>query len=77
MVDGILVSRKLKPGGQIVLVEYNTDAGNQWVPYSLSYDTWRQLAGHCGFVATCKLAAVDSRFLGEIYSAHCRTVRTD
>ena len=44
-----LVRSYLKPDGQIVLVEYNTDAGNPWVPYPLSFDTWQQLAGQCGF----------------------------
>ena len=71
-----LAASYLKPGGQIVLVEYNTDAGNRWVPHPLSFDTWRQLAGRYGLLATHKLAAVPSRFLGEIYSAQSRTART-
>lgn len=64
-----LVHDALKPGGQIVLVEYNTDNGNLWVPFPLSFPTWRELAMQCGFVNTSKLAAAPSRFLGEIYSA--------
>ena len=71
-----LVMSYIKPGGQIVLVEYNTDAGNLWVPHPLSFDTWQQLAARCGLVATRKLAAVPSRFLGEIYSAQSYTART-
>ena len=71
-----LAASYLKPGGQIVLVEYNTDAGNLWVPHPLSFDTWQQLAGRCELLATRKLAAVPSRFLGEIYSAQSRTTRT-
>src|SRR6185312_1071147 len=27
----------LKPGGRLVLVEYNADRGNHWVPYPLSF----------------------------------------
>lgn len=71
-----LVMSYLRPGGQIVLVEYNTDAGNRWVPNPLSFDTWRELAGRCGLVATRKLAAAPSRFLGEIYAAQSHTART-
>jgi ubiquinone/menaquinone biosynthesis C-methylase UbiE len=59
----------LKPGGRLLLVEYNTDSGNTWVPYPLSYPTWETLARHSGFVETRLLAARPSRFLGEIFSA--------
>ena len=59
----------LRPGGHLVVVEYNTDQGNSWVPYPLSYATWATLAARSGFTATRRLATVPSRFLGEIYSA--------
>jgi ubiquinone/menaquinone biosynthesis C-methylase UbiE len=59
----------LRPGGRLLLVEYNTDRGNPWVPYPLSYRTWETLARTAGFTATQLLARVPSRFLGEIYSA--------
>lgn len=59
----------LRPGGRFILVEYNADRGNLWVPHPLSYPTWESLAARCGLVQTRKLAAVPSRFLGEIYSA--------
>ncbi|MCC6614093.1 MAG: methyltransferase domain-containing protein [Anaerolineae bacterium] len=59
----------LKPGGRLLLVEYNTDRGNTWVPYPLSYPSWEALARRAGFVDTRKLFARPSRFLGEIYSA--------
>jgi ubiquinone/menaquinone biosynthesis C-methylase UbiE len=59
----------LKPGGRLILVEYNADRGNPWVPYPLSYETWRDLARECGFASTRLLTTVPSRFLGEIYSA--------
>jgi SAM-dependent methyltransferase len=59
----------LKPGGRFILVEYDTDRGNHWVPYPLSYRTWHALAPACGFGATRLLATVPSRFLGAIYAA--------
>lgn len=59
----------LKPGGRLVLVEYNADRGNIWVPHPLSYPTWEKLALANGFVGTRLLATIPSRFLREIYSA--------
>ncbi|HEX6543656.1 MAG TPA: class I SAM-dependent methyltransferase [Ktedonobacterales bacterium] len=67
-----LVRGMLKPGGRLVLVEYNADRGNPWVPYPLSYLTWAALARTNGFVETRLLATVPSRFLREIYSALSR-----
>ena len=64
-----LVRGMLKPGGRLVLVEYNADKGNLWVPHPLSYPTWETLALANGFVGTRLLATVPSRFLREIYSA--------
>lgn len=64
-----LVRGMLKPGGRLVLVEYNADKGNLWVPHPLSYPTWEKLALANGFVGTRRLATVPSRFLREIYSA--------
>jgi ubiquinone/menaquinone biosynthesis C-methylase UbiE len=64
-----LMHRMLKPSGRLVLVEYDADKGNSWVPYPLSFDTWRALADASGFTDTRKLATVPSRFLGRIYSS--------
>lgn len=59
----------LRPGGRLILVEYNTDSGNLWVPHPLSYPTWAELAHQAGFTGTKLLATVPSRFLKEIYAA--------
>jgi SAM-dependent methyltransferase len=64
-----LVQSYLKPGGRLILVEYNADSGNPWVPYPLSYSTWEALASKMGFLNTRMLAKVPSRFLREMYSA--------
>lgn len=61
--------RMLKPGGRFMLVEYNVDQGNTWVPYPLSFSTWHQVVQKIGLVETRLLASVPSRFLGEIFSA--------
>jgi len=59
----------LNPHGRLILVEYNTDLGNSWVPFPISYDGWQVLADQSGFERTSLLARVPSSFLGEIYSA--------
>ncbi|HVB24418.1 MAG TPA: class I SAM-dependent methyltransferase [Ktedonobacteraceae bacterium] len=64
-----LVRGYLKPGGRLLLVEYNADRGNMWVPYPLSYATWEKLARQNGFTATRLLATRPSRVMAEIYSA--------
>ena len=64
-----LVRGYLKHGGRLLLVEYDSDRGNTWVPHPMSFDTWRDVAAEAGFVETRKLATVPSRFLHTIYSA--------
>jgi ubiquinone/menaquinone biosynthesis C-methylase UbiE len=64
-----LVRGYLRPNGRLLLVEYDTDRGNQWVPFPLSYRSWATMAAEAGFRDTRRLASVPSRFLGSIYSA--------
>ena len=64
-----LVRGYLRHGGRLLLVEYDSDRGNAWVPHPLSFETWRDVAAEAGFVETRKLATVPSRFLRQIYSA--------
>lgn len=59
----------LRPGGRVLIVEYNVDRGNFAVPHPVSYPRWRRLAGDAGFEHTELLARRPSRFLGEIFSA--------
>jgi len=59
----------LKPNGALLLVEYNVDKGNMWVPYPLTFETYRTLAPRAGFSEPRLLAKAPSRFLKEFYSA--------
>ncbi len=59
----------LRSAGRLVLVEYDTDHGNPWVPFPLSFRSWATVATEAGFRETQRLASVPSRFLGSIYSA--------
>lgn len=63
------VADLLTDGGRLLLVEYNVDEGNMWVPYPLTFDTYRRLAPTCGFSAPRLLATRPSSFLTEFYSA--------
>jgi len=67
-----LVRGYLKPGGRLVLVEYDTDRGNPWVPHPLSYPSWERLSRAAGFEDTRLLKRVPSSVLGAIYSASSR-----
>ncbi|MEA2622227.1 MAG: hypothetical protein QOH61_1137 [Chloroflexota bacterium] len=67
VLRGILAC--VRPGGRFVLVEYDADHGNPWVPHPLSYATWERLAPTVGLTGTRLGGRVPSRFLGAIYSA--------
>jgi precorrin-6B methylase 2 len=64
-----LLKSYLEPEGRLVVVEYNTDSGNMWVPYPFTYKNWEALAREAGFAHTQLLATAPSRFLKEFYSA--------
>ncbi|RPJ27662.1 MAG: class I SAM-dependent methyltransferase [Chloroflexi bacterium] len=61
----------LKPNGVLLLVEYNVDSGNLWVPHPFSFETYRLLARRAGFSEPRLLATIPSSFLREFYSAIC------
>src|SRR5512135_2757385 len=71
--SGVLRSIRdaLKPYGRLVIVEYNVDQGNMWVPYPFSYPSWERMAAQAGFTGTRLLATRPSAWLREIYSAAC------
>jgi ubiquinone/menaquinone biosynthesis C-methylase UbiE len=58
----------LKDDGRFLLVEYNTDRGNRWVPHPLSFQSWQTLAHQVGFSHTELLATTPSSYLGEFFS---------
>lgn len=59
----------LKPSGRLIVIEYNVDSGNPWVPYPFSFKTFGQLARQAGFTEPRLLATHPSHFLREFYSA--------
>ena len=62
----------LKPGGRLVLVEYDSDDGNRWVPYPVSFASLPRLAAAAGYAPTELLRTYPSRFLDGMYAALLR-----
>lgn len=62
----------LRPGGRFVVVEYDADRGNPWVPHPFSYPSWERLAASAGLTGTRRMGRVPSRFLEAIYASDSR-----
>jgi SAM-dependent methyltransferase len=59
----------LRPGGTLIVVEYETDKGNPWVPHPFSFATWARMSAAAGFEQTRLLDRYPSRYFGSMYSA--------
>lgn len=59
----------LKPNRILIVIEYNVDSGNLWVPYPFSFSTFGKLAKQSGFSEPSLLATAPSSFLHGFYSA--------
>ena len=63
------VASLLKPGGRLLVVEYNVDVGNVWVPYPFSFEKFQVVATEAGFNMPRLLATHPSSFLRGFYLA--------
>jgi ubiquinone/menaquinone biosynthesis C-methylase UbiE len=59
----------LKPAGRLLIVEYDTDRGNRWVPYPLSFPSFSAVAQAAGLAAPKLIGTRPSRFLNGFYTA--------
>ena len=59
----------LARGGRLVIVEYDADRGNPWVPYPISFARFAAIAPEAGFDPPALIRRVPSRFLGAMYGA--------
>jgi ubiquinone/menaquinone biosynthesis C-methylase UbiE len=59
----------LKTEGRLIVVEYDSDKGNQWVPYPFTYPMWQRLASEAGFAHSTLLATHPSSWMRQFYSA--------
>jgi len=64
-----LVHGYLKPGGRLIVVEYDVDRGNPWVPHPFSFETWKPMAVAAGFSEPELIGRHPSRWLEGLYSA--------
>lgn len=58
----------LKPGGKFVLVEYNIDTPNEYVPHPVSFNTFKAMCAEVGMENPELLEKVPAS-LGDMYSA--------
>ncbi|SFD87180.1 class I SAM-dependent methyltransferase [Spirosoma endophyticum] len=67
-IQGYLVE-----SGSLLLVEYDTDVANPWVPYPLSYYTLANLFKKAGFTSIEKLQEMPSRYgSANLYATYIR-----
>jgi hypothetical protein len=66
-VLGNLISH-VKPGGRVIIVEYNTTRGNFAVPHPLGQREFLDLASEVGLLEPRIIARIPSTFLGEMYA---------
>ena len=59
----------LQREGRLIAVEYDTETGNRWVPYPMSYSAFQELARAAGFTEPLLLGVRPSRWLASIYAA--------
>ena len=68
----IHVSGWLKPGGKMVVVEYDIDTHNPWVPYPLPFSRLPAVSACAGLSAPRLLESRPSQYHRRVYSAVCK-----
>jgi trans-aconitate methyltransferase len=58
----------LSPNGYFIIVEYDTDKANHWVPYPVSFSSLHNLFNTIDFHAVQKLQTYPSRYWRTMYS---------
>jgi ubiquinone/menaquinone biosynthesis C-methylase UbiE len=64
------LTRLLKPGGRLVLVEYDRRASSRWVPHPISIAGLKELAAAAGLSRFIVAESRPSNYEGVIYAAH-------
>ena len=63
------VTAMLRPGGRLVLIEYEGRRAGPWVPYPVSATRFAELAGSAGLTPPRVVTTRPSAFGGELYVA--------
>lgn len=61
------LARCLGPGGRLVMIEYDLDRGNPWVPHPIARGRFPSLASDAGLVRAAVVAEAASRYWGRVY----------
>jgi len=64
-----LVRGYLRPGGRLVVVEYDVEESTFWLPYPLSWRAWQLESARAGFVNTRQIATRPSSHGRQFYAA--------
>ena len=62
------LAEHLRPGAPFIVVEYDADRGNPWVPHPFSASDGRRWRGRPASSTPTEIGRVPSRFLGAIYA---------
>lgn len=60
---------KMKPKGRFVIIEYNTQRANSWVPYPISFIELKELFAKLGYPKTEKIAQRKSVYRNDVMYA--------
>jgi SAM-dependent methyltransferase len=60
--------KQLRPGGRVIVVEYDRRGASQWVPYPIPASRWRQLAESAGLTEPTITATRPSSYSGILYT---------
>jgi len=63
------IMKTLKPQGTLLIVEYDIEEGNHFVPYPLSFASFESIAASAGFEPPRLLATAESKYWDHIYAA--------
>jgi len=63
------LTRRLRPGGRVVLIEYDRRRANRWVPFPISREQLPALAASAGLSDPVVTATTPSAFGGDLYVA--------
>lgn len=69
--------RLIKPGGRVVVVEYDRRSANPWVPHPIASKQWPELSAAVGLVNPRITARRQSMYAGELYVAAAERQRGD
>jgi len=61
--------RHLRPGGRVVVVEYDRRDASEWVPYPIPLAHWPRLAASAGLTGARITATRPSSYAGVLYAA--------